>query len=423
MKTIWGIGCCILFSLAVRSQEIKNDSLPYNLTKDEWNKVNETWSHKSRMIYVQTKDSTMHYGQLLAVNDSALVLYESEHMVNVVQQDSLMNSIRRNDVAAIFSLEPKHRFKSSTRGAVAGGAIGAAIGTTLHVLVRDKKFHPVFIAPVAGIATLFGAAIAPGKSEDKLMDTVWICTPAEVRDTSAEGRYEFIASTYRYTLFPEQFPAAVHWTGSSFSADTTISFDVLAAASPRMTTVFTPARGYFSVSAKADFSQHDDQLAGGELLLFNVGYRVNRRWSVDVYYGNSRSVVRMNTLSAGNGVMRTSNSALTCSYALLPHDRINLKRAQCYAGVGVAYSLVSIYDATPGRSYINEEAWGFMCKMDCAVFLTHRIAVVADVQQTFIQPARLPAFDWVQPQGIITVPNTVITTSHFRMGVGLRVHL
>jgi hypothetical protein len=68
--------------------------------------------------------------------------------------------------------------------------------------------------------------------------------------------------------------------------------------------------------------------------------------------------------------------------------------------VGFAYSLVDINEASPGLSLLSAESYGFVCKMDLAIFLSRRVALVADVQQTFLDPITLPSFDWMRQQGL-----------------------
>lgn len=422
MKTIGGICLCLLLTIKAQSQHIEPTHTPYGLDSVSWQKANEIWSAKCSIISILTTDSIVHSGQLLAVTDSALVLYEDERLFDPSGMDSLLHYYRTDDISAIFAIDSVEEVSRAPICAVLGGAVGTVVGTGLHVFLPGNTFHPAFIVPACGAGIIVGAGLGTTKSDTILPDTIWICRHERFKDTAAPGESELIWSTYDYTIWRDSIPESVRWTGAGIEVDSVFTFDDLRTSSPEIKRAFPDARVYATVSGKFMATKYEDVITTGSLFLFNAGYRMES-WLLDAYYSENSSVAEIQSPVRHKATIDGHHLALSCSYIFVKHDRFNVRRFQCSAGLGIAYSIFDFYDAVPGFDRWYANVFGVMGKADLSAFLSQRVAIVLDVRQTILKTVVLPSCDWCQPQTTSPEPGEAINPSYFQFGLGVRFHL
>jgi hypothetical protein len=420
MKTVYTVCLVCLVFCGFRAQSQSTDSVPYGLSEEQWKLANETWRDHHRSVMLLTLDSVLYEGQILFVNDTALLLYRSDGLYDPAKSDSLLYYFPVDSLGAIFIVKDISGLRPVTRFAFAGAMIGGAVGTALHLLLPKGVYHPVFIAPAVIGGTLGGLGTGAGRSQPVITDTNWICTQQQLQDTAASAESELIRSTYKYVVWQDMLPDSMRWEGERLVTDSSITFSALATPSRKITHVFPAAIAYLTVSAKTTITRYEDPFSTETAYMLNLGYRITDRWSLDGYLSQQRSLAKMNAAVGSQNSMSATSWLLTCSYALLSHDRINTQRFHCTAGIGLAYSSVEITGLS-GRRFTHD-VFGFACKADLSAFLSRRLAVVLDAQQVFLTPVELPSFDWVSSQTTIAVPQEVIATSYFQAALGLRFH-
>lgn len=419
MRTI-GTSLLLLFLVVDVCGQASQSTTHSGLDSVSWENANARWTKKLQLIRILTTDSTEHIGQILAVSDSVLLMYEDDGLPDITRSDSLVHSYLIDDVTSIFFITDAHVMERTPVFGTIGTALGVVVGTSLHIFLPGNVFHPVFIAPIAGAGLLGGLGIGARKNDTVHADTVIICTREHFKDTAAPNESELIWSTYPYTIWQDSVPEGVLISSSGVEVDSMFTFEALVESSRNIKRTFPLNRLHVSVSEKFTATKYTDILTAESMWMLNAGCSLGK-WSVDVYYSVSNVELETRTPEKQRAAIDGTHGVLCLSYLFVKRDRFAAQPFQFGVGLGAAFSTYDFHDNISGYDKWYANTVGAMAKLDFQWFFSSRLSLVADLQQTFFQNVMLPQWDWSQIS-TTSANGEIFHPAYTQFGLGMRFH-
>lgn len=137
--------------------------------KDDWNSVKGLINQE---IAFEKSSGEIVFGRINSVNDT-------EFVIQIADKTGLTNNsltVSKPEVNRIWLATLRFDERNTTKGALIGSAIGAAIGTVVYLGTKKEDadglealYIPIFTLPAAGVGALIGYISKKGHKRGKLI--------------------------------------------------------------------------------------------------------------------------------------------------------------------------------------------------------------------------------------------------------------
>ena len=424
-----------------------NNLTPYGLNPKEWHNVQKIWTRKNSPVRVQLANDSLVYGQILSLNDTALILWSDVHsFFNPYSVDSQLTIIDRASFRDIFDHSGFSR-EWWEKGIFLGTIGGAVIGTA-YVIFVGQGWVPFYFALVpAALGTGIGYLIDDAKEKKLTDDSVPPLNYDQFSDKEKEKFYVFpdgLTESMSYTNHYKKWdPAAIK----------ELTFDDILAISPHAkrifrTTKYSIAGQYFkSLPAfnyrKTYYFQPGFGLSARVNLTnwLNTGYNFRRILyynynAGDDYFPEISGYIEQYTLN------NTSNT-LFFQYAPITPDRFLTRRYEISAGIGASLNMLNFQlekmevfnslaefggEAYEGtllyEEHINKLSAGLVLLADFDYYLSKTVSLNLNVEQSLIRDLKTEKKTVIVPRTgeTVTFESQEINLSSISYSLGIRLH-
>lgn len=355
----------------LNAQNSASDSaIPYELTSSQWKHVQKKWARKNVDATLYLSDSTTRKGQLVAVNDSVVLLWKGEGMYYPGAADSMITEFPLEEVDSVHVASRFIDPRGGRKGMLIGGGVGLVTGVGL-IFAGQGYLHPLIAAPALPLGMLIGYAV--GK-------------------TNKHKYYEKkIANTAMrtYALFPSGMPSQNN-------------SDSVAKKSPLINHIF-PAK-LISLSVYTGLPRAAFQFGNPNELSMNraiaIGVNITPNWSAEVQ-GN---IIKLDGYLPANGHLllrkeRWRNLHATANFSVFKTGRFHDRWYQLLVGGGYTFAAVDnlgfAYMGAHLTSYSNryefkKNVHGAHLQVKAQLFAGPRLAFFCMANTVFLPSVTLP---------------------------------